>query len=547
MTLGTVIAMSNPTIDEVIAKAASYIGVSGTDNEFNTWYWGYHCYDPNVYPWCAVFQSYVFLNSGFDCAASASAAGFANQFERIPLEYENDVQPGDIVVFNWDGRQDTGWCDHVGLVEWANIGLDGCFGTIEGNTGWADGGEVARVTRTNWGSYFTAFFRPYYGSGYVPEPEPQPAPEPAPAPAPKKAKKLFGIDVSSNQSADVVALAKNNFAIVKLSGNPQSYAWDFVNPYVDQQVADALNKHGLVGAYHFTWGLDAVTEAKFFVEQFKAHGLVGKAWPVIDYEAEALNLGREWLAKFARYVEKHLKVKPLIYSSGSVIVAQDLFSLGYPIWCANYYRGYDEVDGRSTSGLQIYPGCEESMMWQFTSQGRVEGYGDLLDCNVFFGSKALFKKFIAGKAKKWSPSKDEGGDGGKSIDELANEVIAGVWGNGDARRAALEAAGYDYNAVQQRVNELLGGGGVDIDALARDVIAGRYGNGEDRRNALGPNYDAVQQRVNEMLGYGSGSGIDVDALAWEVIAGKYGNGEERRAALGSNYDVVQQRVNELLG
>lgn len=43
----------------------------------------------------------------------------------------------------------------------------------------------------------------------------------------------------------------------------------------------------------------------------------------------------------------------------------------------------------------------------------------------------------------------------KSIDEIAKEVIAGKWGNGTERKNALTKAGYDYNAVQKRVNELL--------------------------------------------------------------------------------------------
>ena len=44
----------------------------------------------------------------------------------------------------------------------------------------------------------------------------------------------------------------------------------------------------------------------------------------------------------------------------------------------------------------------------------------------------------------------------KSIDEIAREVIRGDWGNGADRRNRLIAAGYDYAAVQTRVNELLG-------------------------------------------------------------------------------------------
>ena len=43
----------------------------------------------------------------------------------------------------------------------------------------------------------------------------------------------------------------------------------------------------------------------------------------------------------------------------------------------------------------------------------------------------------------------------KSVDELANEVIAGKWGNGQERKDKLTNAGYDYNAVQSKVNEIL--------------------------------------------------------------------------------------------
>lgn len=43
----------------------------------------------------------------------------------------------------------------------------------------------------------------------------------------------------------------------------------------------------------------------------------------------------------------------------------------------------------------------------------------------------------------------------KSVDEIAREVIAGKWGNGADRKARLTQAGYDYSAVQARVNQLL--------------------------------------------------------------------------------------------
>ncbi len=146
---------------------------------------------------------------------------------------------------------------------------------------------------------------------------------------------------------------------------------------------------------------------------------------------------------------------------------------------------------------------------------------------------------------------------GGTVSELARRVIAGEFGNGDARRAAL---GSRYSEVQAEVNRILGGGSSsvpaqpaapDIEALAQAVIRGDYGNGDDRRAALGASYDAVQTRVNEILGAGGGSsggsgGADIEALARAVIRGEYGNGEERRSRLGPLYDAVQARVNEIL-
>ena len=92
----------------------------------------------------------------------------------------------------------------------------------------------------------------------------------------------------------------------------------------------------------------------------------------------------------------------------------------------------------------------------------------------------------------------------KSVDELAREVIAGKWGNGSDRRIRLTQAGYDYDAVQARVNEILTDKPADksIDELAREVIRGEWGNGSERRARLtqaGYDYDAVQTRVNEIL------------------------------------------------
>ncbi len=95
----------------------------------------------------------------------------------------------------------------------------------------------------------------------------------------------------------------------------------------------------------------------------------------------------------------------------------------------------------------------------------------------------------------------------KTTTALAKEVIAGKWGAGDERKSRLTAAGYDYGKIQVAVNKLLDGktGTAEppIDEIAQEVIAGKWGNGDGRKARLiaaGYDYDAVQSKVNELLG-----------------------------------------------
>jgi hypothetical protein len=150
----------------------------------------------------------------------------------------------------------------------------------------------------------------------------------------------------------------------------------------------------------------------------------------------------------------------------------------------------------------------------------------------------------------------------KSNEEIANEVIAGKWGNGDARKTALTNAGYDYNAIQSIVNEKLTGKKTEckpklksVDEVAKEVIAGQWGNGQDRFNKLaaaGYDANAVQNRVNELLGASSKSTSNKksnETIANEVIAGKWGNGADRKnklTAAGYDYNAIQAIVNKKL-
>lgn len=142
---------------------------------------------------------------------------------------------------------------------------------------------------------------------------------------------------------------------------------------------------------------------------------------------------------------------------------------------------------------------------------------------------------------------------GEDVEDLARRSIAGEFGNGDARRAAL---GDMYSAVQARINEMYGGiqsiPTYSLDDIARRVITGEFGNGQDRINALAAaGYDnvAVQQRVNEILqGVTSSTQDDLSSIAEAVYRGDYGNGQDRINALrtaGYDPDAVQRAVDQI--
>ena len=143
--------------------------------------------------------------------------------------------------------------------------------------------------------------------------------------------------------------------------------------------------------------------------------------------------------------------------------------------------------------------------------------------------------------------------GGKSNDEVASEVLAGKWGNDPERSQKLSAAGYNAGVIQSIVNSRLGGGGAaprkSNEVVAQEVIAGAWGNGQDRVNALtaaGYDYNAVQAIVNGKVAPAAPARLSNEQVASQVIAGAWGNGDERRNRLtqaGYNYDAVQAIVN----
>lgn len=92
----------------------------------------------------------------------------------------------------------------------------------------------------------------------------------------------------------------------------------------------------------------------------------------------------------------------------------------------------------------------------------------------------------------------------RSVEEVANEVLSGLWGNGTARKDALTVAGYDYEEVQKKVNEIVESQHKEkiLHAACRTIL-GEYGTGVGRRTkieSLGLSYEEVQNLVNMIVG-----------------------------------------------
>lgn len=124
--------------------------------------------------------------------------------------------------------------------------------------------------------------------------------------------------------------------------------------------------------------------------------------------------------------------------------------------------------------------------------------GDI--CNA--PSKHVISVLASGSKTK-SGSTNTNTSAKKTITEIAKEVIAGKWGNGDERKKKLKTVGYDPAEVQKKVNELAKSKSdkKSVTEIAKEVLTGKWGNGSERKSKLekaGYDYETVQKKVNEL-------------------------------------------------
>lgn len=315
---------------------------------------------------------------------------------------------------------------------------------------------------------------------------------------------MNGIDIASYQNGINLSVVPCDFVIIKATENT-----GYVNPDFKRAFEQGLSVGKRMGIYHYAGGTDPIREAKHFLRIIEPY--IGKAILCLDWERSGnISFGYNdvtWCRRWMDYVRGMTGVTPFLYISAGLrekfdgiledehdfekTLAQfDELAHEYHLWAAQY-PGYDRVNGYVEHPWN--EGKYHCDIRQYTSMLYLPGWGGRLDGN---------KSYIS--AKEWdklcTPVTDEPDEPEDmlTVDELAREVLNGRWGNGDERRERLEAAGYDYDAVQARVNALIAD--EEITRLAQAVIHGDYGNGAERERRLGDKYKAVQDRVNQILG-----------------------------------------------
>lgn len=202
---------------------------------------------------------------------------------------------------------------------------------------------------------------------------------------------MNGIDVSNWQRGiDVTQMHDVEFVIAKATEGTS-----YVNPDCDRVYQDAKNSGKKTGVYHFARKGDAIAQAKYFVDHIS--GYIGHSVLVLDYESSAVDQGVGWAKAWLDAVYNMTGVKPVIYMSNSVIHRYDWRSVSehYSLWNAGYYSGYNTIYGfvdnpplRGSLG-EFY---DNTVLYQYTSSGRLRGWSENLDLDIFYGDSADWDK-----------------------------------------------------------------------------------------------------------------------------------------------------------
>ena len=291
---------------------------------------------------------------------------------------------------------------------------------------------------------------------------------------------LKGIDVSKYQGTIQWDKVKPNidFAILRCGFGSDIARQDDV--CFERNVAECERLNIPFAVYLYSY---ATTEQKIDSEIAHTLRLIGSHKPFCVYidmeDNSTTKLGKAKLTAFAKRFCEGIKAKGFkvgVYANENwfknYLDVAELHKCGYSIWCAKY----------SSANPKIAAPYD---IWQYSSKGSVDGINGNVDMNYMYNDVRNATQAVK-----------------KSNEEIAQEVINGLWGNGEERKNKLTSARYNYSAIQKIVNELAKPKKKSNEEIAKEVIAGKWGNGAARKDRLtkaGYNYSTIQKLVNKMM------------------------------------------------
>lgn len=295
---------------------------------------------------------------------------------------------------------------------------------------------------------------------------------------------LKGIDISNWQNGIDLSAVPADFVICKATQG----TW-YVSPDCDRQYQQAKTAGRCLGVYHYAEGGDYKAEADFFLQNVE--GYIGEAILCLDWEGTnnpTFNTGRdrEWVKNWCDYVAEKTGVKPLVYLSKAYL--DNVSEIGdYGLWVAQYANN-------NTTGYQEKPwneGAYRCAIRQYSSHGKLPGYGGNLDLDKFYGDREAWNKY-AGKGNAVAPSEPEPTD--EELLTLVADTMRGVYGTGNDRKSKL---GIHYDEVQEVINHIATS---STDVLVKETLEGEYGTGQIRKTILDGRYAEVQNKINAKVG-----------------------------------------------
>lgn len=281
---------------------------------------------------------------------------------------------------------------------------------------------------------------------------------------------MQGIDVSSWQTGIDVSKVPADFVIAKATEGT-----NYVNPDCDRVVQQCIKLGKCWGTYHYVNGSGAVAEADYYANNVK--GYIGKGILCIDWESGS---NRAWgnyayLETLVARVIERTGIKPIIYVQASAYAPTAAVAQRHD--CGLWIAQYADMNATGYQDTPWNEGAYNCAIRQYSSAGRLPGWNGNLDLNKFYGDAAAWQKYAGASGAATPAPTPVDPLAGKSDNQLADEVIAGKYGDGENRKRAL---GNRYNAVQAIVNQKLGGGHQSRTYTVRagdtlSAIAAKYG------------------------------------------------------------------------